>query len=106
MGKVSKPIFRSHIRALPFCCLMEGYLLLSFRPLLLWGRPELLTLHLPHKILWLTDGIRFKATFPLHNRWLGETPLFPMGIRGQVPLITKLANLVPRLGPNFHSWQL
>ena len=100
MGKVSKLRFWFHLRALPFRCLAKGYRLLSFRPLLLWGWPEPLTLHLPHKILWLMDGIRFKATFPLHNRWLGATPLLPMGIRGQVPLIPKLAHLVPQLGPS------
>ena len=106
MGKATKPLFRSHTRALPSLCLVEGYLLQSFRPLLLWGWPEPLTLHLPPKILWLTDGIHSKATSPLHNRCQGATPLLLMGMWGQAPLIPKLVHLVHRLGKNFPFYQL
>ena len=51
--------------------------------------------------MWLTDGIYFRAIFPLRNQWQGATPLLPMGIRGQVPLIPKLALLVLRLDLGF-----
>src|SRR5713101_4284046 len=105
MGRASIPLFWSHTRALPSLCLVEGYQLQYFRPQLLWGWPEPLTLHLPPKILWPTDGIRFKETFPLHNRCQGETPPLPMGIQGLDPLIPKLAHLLHRLGPNFLFWQ-
>ena len=100
MGKVFKLRFQPRLRALPFCYLAEGYRLLFFRPQFRLGRPELLILHLPLKTLWLMDGTHFRVIYPLRNRWQGETPPLLMGIRGQVPLIPRLALLVPQFDLN------
>ena len=101
--KVSKIQFLLHSRALPFHFLVEGYLLLHFKPQFQLGNPEPLILHLTQTILWLMDGTLFKTTHPLHNRQQGATPPSHMGTWGQVPLIPKLVLLVLRLDLSFIS---